>query len=315
MKNGAAEAQPGSASQPRSTRGASLTVRKQSLRVVKLVLSLGFWSVFETVRFLLRLARIGRAGTATVIYYHRVDPHERERFARQLDHLRKWAHPIRADRQEPLPRNAHSVAVTFDDGWQSFAEIAFPELERRRIPVTLFAVAGRLGQKLEDDSAESLISEQQLRSLVARGVTVGSHSLTHCALTRLSEAEALYELRESRRLLSDLLKQEVVLFAFPLSQSNDRLIRLCYETGYQRVFTGLPYVTHSQFDAFAIGRVRVDPSDWLLEFHLKIMGAYRWLPAAFAAKRGLRSAVRWLLGASSSGRDQGPSRSQPAKPI
>jgi peptidoglycan/xylan/chitin deacetylase (PgdA/CDA1 family) len=274
---------------------ASTDFAKHLSRVVKLLLSFGFWGVSEAVRFLLRLARFNSAGIATIIYYHQVQPHERERFARQLDHLRKWTHLISADREEPLPKNTHCVAVTFDDGWRSFAEIAFPELAQRQIPVTLFAVAGRLGQRLEQYSEEPLISEQQLQWLADKGVTIGSHSLTHCALTRVDEERALYELRESRRLLSNLLEQDVVLFAFPLSQSNERLIQLCREAGYRRVFTGLPYVAYSRLSAFAAGRVRVDPSDWLPEFHLKIMGAYRWLPAAFALKSGLRSIARRLL--------------------
>ncbi len=41
-----------------------------------------------------------------------------------------------------------------------------------------------------------------------------------------------------------------------------------------------------------MGRVRVDPTDWPLEFHLKLMGAYRWLPMAIALKRRLLATVR-----------------------
>jgi len=36
-----------------------------------------------------------------------------------------------------------------------------------------------------------------------------------------------------------------------------------------------------------VGRVRVDPTDSPIEFRLKLLGAYRWLPLAFSWKRRL----------------------------
>jgi peptidoglycan/xylan/chitin deacetylase (PgdA/CDA1 family) len=231
---------------------------------------------------------------ATVVYYHRIQPHERQRFVWQLDHLCKWVKPIAADQHQPLILGQRCVAVTFDDGWRSFAEVALPELERRNVPVTLFAVAGRLGERLEQNIDEPLISQMQLLRLAAQGVTVGSHTLTHCPLTEVDDQNAVYELRESRRVLSELLKRDVTLFAFPFSLSNERVVALCREAGYRRVFTGKPYAAYSHAGEFETGRVRVDPTDWAIEFHLKLMGAYRWLPAAFALKARLRHGVHQL---------------------
>jgi Polysaccharide deacetylase len=232
---------------------------------------------------------------AIVANYHQIQPHERQRFARQLDHLCKWVRPIRANPEQPLPSGTRYVAITFDDGWRSFAEIAFPELKQRNIPVTLFVIAGRLGCKLEPQTDEPLISEAQLQSLAAEGVTIGSHTLTLCPLTTADDAKAVYELRESRSVLSELLEREVTLFAFPFGLWNHRLLDLCREAGYRRVFTGLPYLAYSSPEEFETGRVRVDPTDWPLEFHLKIMGAYCWLPAAFELKRQLFRVTHLLV--------------------
>jgi peptidoglycan/xylan/chitin deacetylase (PgdA/CDA1 family) len=262
------------------------------VRGIKCLVSLAFWCLSETGRILLRSVGPLPPAIATVVYYHRIQPHERQWFAHQLDHLCKWVTPIAADPDEPLPRGAHCTAITFDDGWQSFAETAFAELEQRKIPVSLFAVAGRLGRRLEQQVDEPLVSEVQLEELATKGVTIGSHTLTHCRLTQVDEATALYELRESRRILSQLLKREVTLFSFPFSQSNDRLVKLCREAGYRRAFTGQPCVAYSRPAEFETGRVRVDPADWKIEFHLKLMGAYRWLPAAFALKSRLRRGMQ-----------------------
>lgn len=42
--------------------------------------------------------------------------------------------------------------------------------------------------------------------------------------------------------------------------------------------------------AYVTGRVKVEPDDWMLEFRLKICGAYRWLQLALSVKKAfLRS--------------------------
>jgi peptidoglycan/xylan/chitin deacetylase (PgdA/CDA1 family) len=277
-----------------------LPPRRYLLRTLKCLISLVFWCVSETGRTLRKWIGHLPPAIATVVYYHRIQPDERRRFVWQLDHLCRWVKPIAADQNQALPPGTRCVAVTFDDGWQSFAEIALPELERRKIPVTLFAIAERLGERLEQNIDEPLVSPTHLLRLAARGVTIGSHTLTHCQLTEADDQKAIHELRESRRVLSELLKRNVTLFAFPFSRSNQRLIALCREAGYQRVFTGNPYAAYSYAGEFETGRVRVDPADWPIEFHLKLMGAYRWLPAIFALKGRLRRGIhRLMLGAGS----------------
>jgi peptidoglycan/xylan/chitin deacetylase (PgdA/CDA1 family) len=283
-----------------TTGGGSHASLRHLDRYIKCLISLLFWGASELWRNALRLAGRPLPPRSTVIYYHRVQPHERVRFAKQLDHLLKWTTPINADIDEALPNGSRCVAVTFDDGWCSFAACALPELRQREIPVTLFAIAGRLNQMLDTSVDEALLSEAQLVQLAAQGVTIGSHTLTHCALTGLDEATVLYELGESRRRLSALLNRDVRLFAFPFSQSNAHLIELCRAAGYRRVFTGLPYLAYSHRGEFASGRIRVDPADWPLEFHLKLMGAYQWLPAAFALKSRLRYLIHYILGRSRS---------------
>ena len=126
------------------------------------------------------------------------------------------------------------------------------------------------------------ISIDDLRRLPTALVAIGSHSLTHAHLTRLKTADAAYELIESRRLLEEQLQRPIRLFSFPYGACNDELIRLCREAGYERIFTTLPESALSEPDEFVTGRVRVDPTDSRLEFRLKLIGAYRWLPAAFA---------------------------------
>jgi peptidoglycan/xylan/chitin deacetylase (PgdA/CDA1 family) len=109
-------------------------------------------------------------------------------------------------------------------------------------------------------------------------------------MTALSEQDALRELRESREKLQAITGHEVGSFCFPYGAYSEELIPLCREAGYQRVFTCMPALADPS--QFVLGRVRVDPTDLPLEFHLKLMGAYRWLPMAIGWKRRVLTALR-----------------------
>lgn len=257
-----------------------------------LFIAIPFFAFSEAWRIIRRLLGWQVPGTAVAIYYHRVPSGERARFARQMDHLLRWVEPIRADRTEPLRPGTRSVIVTFDDGWASFLESALPELQCREIPATLFAVSDFLDGDDQHLPIERLVSEQELRSLDPRLVTVGSHSATHSVMTVLPEPEARREVRESRATLEKILERPVKLFCFPYGRFNEALIEMCREAGYTRVFTGLPFVALSDPQEFATGRIRVDPGDWPLEFHLKLMGAYTWMPLATTFKSWIVSNLR-----------------------
>jgi peptidoglycan/xylan/chitin deacetylase (PgdA/CDA1 family) len=231
-------------------------------------------------------------GFAIVIHYHQVPEEQRRRFARQMDHMLRWSKAVPADVLAPLPAGARCTAVTFDDGWLSFAKNALPELERRMIPVTLFMITDYAGRRLEAHSDERLLSNDELARLASNLVTIGSHTLTHCRLTSVSEDLARYELRESRLKLEELLKRDIRLFSFPYGIHNERLVQLCRDAGYARIFTGIPGCAFSRAGAFTNGRVRVDPNDWKLEFHLKMLGAYNWIPVAISAKAWIISNLR-----------------------
>src|SRR5207245_1160814 len=79
------------------------------------------------------------------------------------------------------------------------------------------------------------------------------------------------------------------LFSFPHGSFNAKLVEWCREAGYERVFTILPTLAFSDPREFVTGRVSVEPTDWPLEFRLKLLGAYRWLPFGFGLKRKILS--------------------------
>jgi peptidoglycan/xylan/chitin deacetylase (PgdA/CDA1 family) len=249
-----------------------------------------FLALDETLRLALQLLGFALKPRVVGLFYHQVARHERTRFAHQMESLLRLAKPLRTGETAPLAANNHYVFVTADDGWQSFIDNALPELHERDIPVTIFVISGQLGQTPSTDG-DRIVDEPGLRAINNGLVTIGSHTQNHSRLTAAGRANALWELNASRAILREITGAAVDLFCFPFGSHDPDLVEMCRATGYRRVFKSTPAFTSDDRHEFLVGRVRVDPSDWPIEFHLKMLGAYRWLPAAIAVKRRLSE---WL---------------------
>lgn len=223
-----------------------------------------------------------------VLYYHAVPAEQRAAFARQMDLLLRIARPVRADFSGPLEPGRPCVAVTFDDAFRSAATHAIPETTKRGIPVTVFVPSGWLGRSpgwIRQPCpllTETVLTAEEMRQVDNALVTWGSHGVTHADFTRLAEDEVEHELAESKAALG------ATLFSFPFGAFDARSVEHARRCGYRRVFTTLPRTCRGAANDFCVGRVSVEPTDWPIEFRLKALGAYSWLPAAFALKRAFR---------------------------
>ncbi|HLH75395.1 MAG TPA: polysaccharide deacetylase family protein [Candidatus Binataceae bacterium] len=260
-------------------------------RIIKLLAAGLYWCALELRDAGLRCLGRRPPARVTVIYYHQVKADERARFAWQMEHLRHWCKPIPAGHTGPLA-SGRWVAVTADDGWLSFAQNALPEALSRAIPVTIFVIAGHLGDSappVPDCEGDRLLSGAEVAALSGPMVTIGCHTLSHRLIPGLSHAEAWRELALARPPLEACSGAPVDLFAFPFGECDGPSLELCRQAGYRRAFSGLPQAAMREPAEFLSGRVRVDPDNWRLEFHLKAVGGYAWVGRAIQLRRRLRA--------------------------
>jgi peptidoglycan/xylan/chitin deacetylase (PgdA/CDA1 family) len=259
-------------------------------RILKGGISFGVFVISGAGDFLLRLFGKKRQGFCVILYYHSVPPDQRMRFIRQLEILVRHAIPIPVRDRIILEPGKRYVGVTFDDGFENFARVASPELAKRNIPSTVFIIADAVGKAFGPPGrSEDTMSVEQIEALPVGLVTIGSHTSSHPFLPMLDHDEARREISRSRAQIEETLNRQILLFSFPFGGFNDKLVELCRDAGYRRVFTTLPLLAMEDPDEFVAGRVRVDPTDWTWEFRLKLAGAYRWLPFAFVLKRRILS--------------------------
>ena len=229
-----------------------------------------------------------------ILYYHDIPKAQQARFARQMDLLVKYSVPVSCEGRPLVEAGKRYAGITFDDGFISYKEIVLPELERRRLPSTVFIPTHFLGKAPGwlQYSAERLMTPDEIRNIAKDPlVTIGSHGVNHKPFGQMSADEAACEFVESKRVLEDLTGHNVTFFSFPHGDYSEYHLSLAQCAGYKRIFSILPYCAFKKDDEYITGRVKVDPTDWDIEFMLKIMGVYRWLPYAYRFKRIL---YRWI---------------------
>jgi peptidoglycan/xylan/chitin deacetylase (PgdA/CDA1 family) len=124
------------------------------------------------------------------------------------------------------------VVITFDDGYRDVLWNAAPVLHRLHMPATEFVITGRISGP---DS--SVLTWPQLFRLERHGVEIGSHTITHADLPALPVADALRELRDSRRALEAHLHRTVQWLAYPYGQTDSAVVALARKAGYVLAMT------------------------------------------------------------------------------
>ncbi|GAA1300409.1 glycosyl transferase [Planotetraspora silvatica] len=122
------------------------------------------------------------------------------------------------------------VVITFDDGNLSDVEIALPRLLKRGLKAEFFVLAGRLGEP-------GRLCANSVRELVQAGMAVGSHGWAHRDWRRIDEKQAVEELIDAHRVLTEVTGNEVTRVAIPFGSYDRHVLRRLRRAGVTRAFT------------------------------------------------------------------------------
>jgi peptidoglycan/xylan/chitin deacetylase (PgdA/CDA1 family) len=110
------------------------------------------------------------------------------------------------------------LAITFDDGWSSVLSKAAPILRDYGIPWLLFVVSS-WSDRQTTWAKDSILPWPEIERLMAMGVQIGSHSVTHPDFGSIERAQMIDELRGSRDAIQTRLGFVPTSFAIPYGQS------------------------------------------------------------------------------------------------
>lgn len=169
-------------------------------------------------------------------------------FASQMTWLRaNGFHAISSEQLEWFIANrqpfvGRPVLITFDDGFQNFADHAWPTLRANDLTAEVFLVTDLVGKSAQWDAYSGpptqLMNAGTVRRLAGEGTFFGSHLATHRAIDGLSSSDLAAELLRSRMFIERWTGRPTAAFAAPFSVTDRRLGRLAKECGYRIGFGG-----------------------------------------------------------------------------
>ncbi len=224
---------------------------------------------------LLRLADRPRAGDIAALTYHSIDE-SGSPISFPISHFRsqiEWlaaagyrsltaseAAAVLSGRREAT---APGVVLTFDDGFRSVREAAFPVLSKYGFVATVFCAAGYVGKqsgwaRAPGVPALDMMSWDELAFLAGQGWEIGAHTISHACLPSLPSARMQEEIIEGRRILQKRMVCEVESFAYPFGRFDELCADSVAAAGFTSAWTMEPRPNRPGCDLFALGRFNCD---------------------------------------------------------
>ncbi|WP_300513834.1 polysaccharide deacetylase family protein [Aliiroseovarius sp.] len=123
-----------------------------------------------------------------------------------------------------------AVAITFDDGFRDFAEVAWPVLRRLDLSAMVYLPTDCMDGTERWDGAHDpprpLMTWNEVRQLASDGVDFGNHTATHSDLSALDEAAIANELGTADARMQRELGRRPLHCAPPYGRSSDAARRI-----------------------------------------------------------------------------------------
>ena len=246
---------------------------------------------------------------APIFYYHSVGGPPPQtlalpQFQQHLEAIRSNAYRtvtvaelLEAGRDLP----SRCVALAFDDGLLDNYTQVFPLLLQYGMRATFYVVPGydrvtrwvspRTGRWSDVPAPGFTIPFENMgtahrRELARHGMEIGSHSLTHRMLTRVSGEELIREVRDSKDVIEQELGTSVKTFCYPRGRFAPVVLRAVREAGYLGACSTLPGYYRAELPRYVLPRFLVEDPDYFRAVLLS---------KAFRPRALLRLARRRLL--------------------
>lgn len=160
-------------------------------------------------------------------------------------------------------RSGRHVVLTFDDGFQSVREAAFPVLAEFGLVATVFCAAGYMGkqsswEEMRGAPPMSMMSWEDLRFLGEQGWEIGGHGITHARLPALPPDRMEEDIAQGRRIIEERTGFAVNSFAYPFGDFDRRSAEMVAACGFTSAWTMEPHVNREGADLFSLGRFNCD---------------------------------------------------------
>jgi len=166
----------------------------------------------------------------------------------------------------------NELVITFDDGFEDNVTKALPLLREYSSKATFFISTGFIGKRY---LGQKMVTEKQIVELYENNMEIGSHTVNHYNLNKLSNEEVRRELKLSKESLEDIIDDKVFSFSYPYGSYNPSVVNICKKVGYSSASSIFYDFFIKNF--FILPRIVIFPYDTTYDIQSKIHGDRHWL--------------------------------------
>lgn len=175
-----------------------------------------------------------------------------------------------------------TVVLTFDDGYEDNFTKAFPLLKKYNFKATIYIVLNRFNENWATDkdldrssselNSEKMLSDEQVKIMLESGlIEIGSHTLDHVNLPKLSDEDKYTQIKESKEKIEDIFTIKCNSFAYPFGFFDKDSVKIVEEVAYSNATTTVNGVfDKSKYSNFEIPRIMISGRQGLFSFILKM---------------------------------------------
>lgn len=165
-----------------------------------------------------------------------------------------------------------NLALTFDDGFKDNLSFVADFLNQYQIPIHIYICTKFLKNNYND-----YLNKNELRKLSNYdNVTIGSHTLSHPLLSKLTNKEIFTELSESKKIIEDIISCEVNQISYPNGSFSNEVVEISKELGYLIGLTSIFNSNDQESDNMQLARYNIEGLDTKLKLNFKIKGYHDW---------------------------------------
>jgi len=213
--------------------------------------------------------------TARILLYHRIakikdDPYQlavspdnfREHLKYLKDNFRIIPLAQLVDEIKARKIVNGTIVIAFDDGYADNLHHATPTLKELNLPAAIFITINS-----NSSTDGQLLNNEEIRTLSELGlIEIGSHTLNHPRLSKISTTKQEKEISESKNKLQSIINRSVNSFAYPFGDKKSftkDTINLVKKAGYHYACANIHERVTSRSDIYAMPRYVV--RNWDLE--------------------------------------------------
>lgn len=137
------------------------------------------------------------------------------------------------------------IVITFDDGYEDAYTNAYSVLQKYQMTATFYIIRDYVGRP-------EYMNQSQIDQLEKDGYEIGSHTLSHPDLTKLTPTEAQKQISDS--------KENALTFCYPAGKYDATTVKLVQEAGYLAAVTTHSGIADQNSNILELPRVRIEES-------------------------------------------------------